>query len=432
MSAVELRTLAFALIASCGCRDIVGIETRTEGPPLLPLSEGCMRCVNDHCEGAERACAEDAECAALATCVASVGLNDPVRRTACIDAHPRGATSVAFSSLDACSREGCLDACYGPGGFFAAHPPDCLSCTEAACIDEMRACVADASCEASASRAYGDPDRLVPSLIRPVVMTPGDAGREEREFVGCVAACPQECGYDGRDMSCVNAYEWPTMLPPSADVEISVVQLRPDFSAAPLSGATVEACTDAAVGCHPIASTVSNDEGLAAVVLPLSGQFGFRGFARVTGDTNGLALLPTHALGYPIFSDLRADAYVITEEDYSEALQKAGLQRVPGKAQILTMATDCRFRRAPNVTVELPPGAMVDATALFSPTGANGFSFFVNVEPGCYDIVGRTDAVETHRVRVKAAPDVWTIVALQPRSAPLDPGYICGPDFLFD
>lgn len=53
-------TLVLAgLVGAAGCRDILGIDTRSEGPPPLALGEACGACVEAGCADAERACAAD-------------------------------------------------------------------------------------------------------------------------------------------------------------------------------------------------------------------------------------------------------------------------------------------------------------------------------------------------------------------------------------
>lgn len=423
-----------ALALAIGCRDVIGIEARTEGPPLLPLSEACLACVDAGCAGVERACAADADCAALAACIAEAGLDAPVGRTACIDSFPRGATTDAFAALDACSRSKCLDDCYGPAGFFGAYGPACESCTEAACFEQMKDCVADAACERGAARAYGDPGDLNPAAIRPFILTPGDAGREERELFACPGGCPEECGFGGRDFRCVGQYQWPTQIPPRADVELLVLKTDASLAAHPLPGAKVDACAAAAPQCAPIASAVADDTGLAKLTVPLAGQSGFRGFARITADTADGPIIPSHLMAFPILGGLRAFGYTVSEQQFDISFGFLGTQRLPQRAHFLVIFNDCTSRRAPGMRIELPPDAVEDAT-IYHPestddTGDDGWVTVLNAVPGCYELVGRNaDGVETHRLRVRAEPDVWTIVLMEPTSDPPDLGYTCVPDF---
>lgn len=57
MSRRRARVGALAALAlAIGCRDVLGIETRTEGPPLITLPDRCSDC------------AADPDCAARGVC----------------------------------------------------------------------------------------------------------------------------------------------------------------------------------------------------------------------------------------------------------------------------------------------------------------------------------------------------------------------------
>ncbi len=83
------------------------------------------------------------------------------------------------------------------------------------------------------------------------------------------------------------------------------------------------------------------------------------------------------------------------------------------------------------LTLELPASATDDASSVVylngaSATSADGITLISNVLPGCYQLVARDgDGNETHRLRINAAPDVMTLVSLEPISAPADLGSTC-------
>ncbi len=430
-------TAMFAL--AIGCRDVLGIETRTEGPPLLPLSEACLECVDESCAGAERACAADPDCAALATCIASAGLDNPVGRAACVDANPRGAATDTFAALDTCSRGSCLDACYGPGGFFARYEPACEACAAARCLDAMRSCVADSTCENGAVTAYGAPEDLKPPPIRAFALAPGVDDEPQRGLAGCTYVCELECPFAGQNFGCVEAFTWPKPSASQIDADIKVELVESlSLPPTPLPGAKVEACDSVSTDCMPVVPPAFTDStGHARFALEINPISGFRGFVRVTGQTPaGSALVPLHAMVYPIISDGTATAYVLEEATLNELAQKYGGGRVANKAHLFAIIGDCTLHRAPGMTVELPPEAMIGATTTYfggSATGSTGTAAIFNVEPGCYDIVARNaEGRPTHRMRINAAPEVSTLVWLEPSSDPADPGSGCTPTFAHD
>jgi hypothetical protein len=427
------------LALAIGCRDVLGIETRSEGPPLLPLSEACQACVEESCAGVERTCAADPDCAALATCIAEAGLDNPVGRTACIHALPRGAATGAFVALDSCSRGSCLDACYGPGGFFARYEPACEACTAARCLDAMRSCVGDSTCENGAVTAYGDPEDLKPPPIRAFALTPGVDDEPQRALAGCTYVCELECPFAGGDLGCVGAFTWPkpSVSPIDADIKVELVESL-SLPPTPLPGAKVEVCDSFSTDCVPVVPPAFTDTaGHARFAFEINPISGFRGFIRVTGQTpTGSTLTPLHAMVYPVISDGTGTAYVVEEATLDALAQKYGGGRVANKAHLFAIISDCTLHRAPGMTVELPPEAMVGATTTYfggSATSREGTAAIFNVEPGCYDVVARdAEGRPTHRMRINAAPGVSTLVWLEPSSNPADPGSGCTPTFTQD
>lgn len=416
-----------ALGSSLGCRQVVGIETRSEGPPLLPLSEGCMRCVESSCSDAERACAGDADCAMLVKCIAQAGIDNPVARQACIALTPRGAVTSAFATLDACSRGACLDDCYGPAGFFADYPATCEACTVERCLDGMRSCVGDAECERGAVAAYGDPNDLSPPPIRTFALAPGSNDEPHRLLTDCSYTCALECGFSGENLDCVSDFAWAKPATDEVAIDVYVELFDASFHGSPLAMASVEACDAISADCVPTKAATTDATGHARFDLPINPISGFRGFFRITGETPSGPMFPVHAMAYPIIADSMGTAYAMPQGLFDEFVPG----RLEGRAHLVVVVFDCALHRAPGLTLELPPSAADDSTNTIylngrGATSGDGLALVSNVLPGCYQLVARDgEGQETHRLRISASPDVMTLISLEPTSAPPDLGNTC-------
>ncbi len=421
-----LTTLAFV-----ACRQVLGIESREEGAPPIPLGEACGACVATACDAAERACAADPKCVEAAACLAGAGLDNPTGRIACLSEHAQASIKPALRALDQCMRSPCQDACYGRAGYFAAYGDDCVGCTETECGDQMAECVRDPHCEGLAVDALADPRSVDPPALGRLLNAPGDAGEEERGMSECSFQCNERCGFDGKDLSCLGSYAWPL------EVESGDASLELDVSAivdtsgitVPVPGATYELCASAP--CEVVASTTTDASGFGRVYTRLPYPQGFRGFGRLSGELGGEPLVTTHFFAYPILAGARGSAILVGRTVFEQAAAFAG-GAIPGKAHLYIAALDCRARRAPNIVLELPPEKSADATLLYlngeGATSDDGVVYIWNAEPGCYDIVGTSNGVETHRMRVQAEPDVVSEVFLVPKADPPDQGSSCTPD----
>ncbi len=432
----RLRLLAAAAVVALGCRQVLGIETRTEGDAPLELGDACGSCVVAQCEPAERACAADPACAKAAECMALAGVDNPLGRKACTLEHVAGATTAAFETLDACMRAPCQGPCYGRGGLYEAYSTDCQACMATSCGDAMGACVADARCEELAVDAFGDPTRIAPPEVHRFRKSPGVEGIEERLLDECLNGCLQACGLDGRNLDCVSAYAWPTKVAETALLEMVVsVLLNAAGATDPLPGALVEFCAPLTDGCAAVASAVTDASGLAGATLAMPSLIGFRGYLRITGTLQGMPTYPVHFQVYPLLEGARGSTSTFPTPILETAGQLIAGGILPGRAHLDIVLPDCSLRRAPGLVIELPPGALEGATVYYSggdATSDDGEVVVFNAMPGCYDVVVRTvEGVETHRMRIHAAPDVATVAYLFPKADPPDVGRVCTPDYTF-
>lgn len=332
-------------------------------------------------------------------------------------------------------RAPCQAACYGGGGFFAKHAPACDGCMRARCDSAMSDCVTDARCESLAVAAYAEPQAITPAGVMAVAGSTGTAGKEERGLRDCTYECTQECGFDGQNLACVGAYEWPLFVESPATLEVVVDSANATGTARHLlEGALVELCDPLYETCAASASAVTGADGVATLTAELPYPGGFRGYGRVTGEDDGEPLFPEHFFVYPIVRETRGYTTVFTESTAELILSALAGGRVPGRAHVAVMLFDCAVRRAPGITVELPEAVTDGATIYYSggqsATSDDGNAAILNAVPGCFDIVGKdADGRETHRTRIWAAPDVFTYVVLFPSSDSSDYGFICTPDF---
>jgi len=298
--------------------------------------------------------------------------------------------------------------------------------------------VADADCETGAVSAYGNPDDLTPPPIRVFALASGSEDDPRRRLADCTYKCDLECPFSGEDLHCVGAYKWPkpSVFDIAVDVSVELFE-KVGAQGSPLPGAKVEVCGAESADCVPMESEISDATGHARFTLAINAISGFRGFVRVTGDTPSGPMFPVHAMVYPIISDTWGTAYVAPKTLFDGLASSFAGGRVDGRAHILTVISDCTLHRAPGLTLELPPEAMDGATRFYfsggqQATGVEGMAMIFNAMAGCYDLVARNaDGVETHRMTIKAAPDVLTLVALEPSSAPPDLGNNCVPNFTY-
>ncbi len=358
------------------------------------------------------------------------GLDNPNGRAACREQHAKTVASNAFQAIDACLRADCQADCYGDTGFFSAYSQECQLCTEQSCGDVPSRCVADAHCEALAVQAYeSGPAGHNPATITALTAAVDEVGENERKMGYCpIEHCPLECGFDGNNLGCVSAYQWPRSLPATARAELQLVVFNPDdWSNVPLPGAVVDVCRPASADCVPVDTFEADANGLAKGVVQLDFNAGFRGFFRVrAGTTDNKETLPMNVFAFPLTRDTRALAPTFRADDVELAIDVLAGGRIPGRAQLAVQFLDCSARQAEAVTLRVPPSVMEDGAKLV-PLEDGLFAIY-NAKPGCFDVSGYDPmGNETHRMRLLALPDVGTWAYVFPTSDAPALGYTCTP-----
>jgi hypothetical protein len=421
-----------ALALAIGCRDVLGIETRSEGPPLLVLSDRCLECVESACASLERACAADPDCAAMATCVAS-HTDDPAGRAACEEAAPGAASAPAYLALDACMRSPCQDDCTGIKGLLAGRSESCDSCLVTACETEIRACVAQRSCERSTTAAFTG--AMTPPKAILFDSAPGIEGTPMRALDDCIGGdtCVPECGIDGSDFTCARTFEWPGAEVASASLEVLVRSFPADL---PIPGIVVQACEPLSDPCTPIESASTDRDGLATLTIPIPLQpYPFRGYARVFDPSAEPSFLDTnYFFGRPFYGAASVSTKVFGEATLVLAANLVDTTPKAGRAQITMLFLDCNNRLADGVELAHDASLLADADSKIGyypkgdvPPTKDGLVNILNAAPGCHEVRGLVGPDEIYGTTFFAAPDVITIVPVYPRSSDDDPGYVCTP-----
>jgi hypothetical protein len=421
------QTCSLALLLIAGCRDVIGVETRSEGPPLLALPEACFACAEESCSRLERACAADAGCATVAACVTS-RVDDPAARVGCEE----GLLPAAYFALDACLRAACRSACFGDRGLFARHEVACESCMNDSCSDSMADCIADRTCERTALVAVGDPGEIDPPRSLPLTEALNARPLEQAIDNCAVTHCAEPCRFDGTNLDCKSAYQWPQPQSSVVDVEFYVSAVQSFSVIEPVGGALVDFCEDGFDACVPSASGTTDPTGAVTVELAIAPLTGYRGYVRVSDGSSGAELYPTHVyLAHPITTALRYGQYVPTR-DFAELVAKvAPGGQDPALGALGVIFLDCANNFVPGMKIELPSGALDGATVLYPTGDVTGDSgvFAFNLQPGCHELVGRLDGEITHRARVVVPAGVLAVTYVSPLSDPEDLGAICEPMF---
>ncbi len=300
-----------ALALAIGCRDVLGIETRTEGPPLITLPDRCSDCVESACADLERACAADPDCAAAAACVAS-RKDDPAGRSACEEAVPGVASGSAYLALDACMRSPCQDECTGIKGLLAGRSESCDACLVTACETQVRACVSQRSCERSVVAAYTG--EMTPPKALQFDSAPGTEGAPMRALDDCIGGdtCVPECGIDGTNFACARQFEWPGAEVTHASLEVQVLSFPADL---PIPEIVVQACEPLSDPCTPVGSATTDPDGLATLTIPIPLEpYPFRGYARVFDPSAAPSFLETNFFfGRPFYASTSVSTNVFGE-----------------------------------------------------------------------------------------------------------------------
>ncbi len=430
---------ATALLAIAGlacatsCRDILGIETRAEGPSLLALGETCGACVDETCPDAERACAADPACGTLVECLSAAGVDAVEGRQQCAAEHPEGRESPGYAAMDACLRGGCQASCFGSKGFFARHEAKCESCANEACLPEMAGCVADRACEANVHRAVGDPDAIDPPGA--LAFTNAFAGRPEFALDLCAASeCAKACRLDGNNLDCLSNYAWPEPQSTQVTVEFAAqVRPFPGFESA-LARASVDFCGDPLEACSsPLFSATSDAEGIVRAPLIVPELSGFRGYVQVRDGASGHELFPTRVLrARPVSADQRYGQIVPTVLNADQVEVALGITIDPARGHLGAVFLDCANKFVPGMKIELPEAALQGATITYgagSDVTLEEGVMVLNVQPGCHEFVGTLDGVEKHRALTFVEAGTLSVTYLNPIDEVGDLGVICEPMF---
>jgi len=421
---VTIGGLALALLTPplmSACRQVLGVEQRNDGPPLLSLGEACDACVASACDDAERACAGEPACVKLVQCMTGAGLDRPIERVACATEHAEGLTASSFGAIDECLRVDCQDACLARDGFFAgkkqapeaAYPDECHSCMTDHCLKEMSACVADADCEKSAVAALGEPAEINPATMG--ALTTLRERVAEYDLGVCVGA-----NSDGDAGACGEP-------------------LQPE----PVAGFRLDACGGSVTTfpCEPIKTFETQADGFASGSLPLAPLLGFRGYLRVTEGASLVQMDPVHVFaGGPVTGDGRGGNVVFPENVIKRPVDEGNRCCAgPGTGHAHPAVLDCSTRFARGIEARRPAKALIGATPQYvngaSATVSSGIVIVWNTVPGCYDVGGTRDdgsgPVETHRMRITVVPGVTTWAYLSPKNdSPEDVVHPCEPDFV--
>jgi len=422
--------LGLVLLSAAACRQILGVESRKRGDSPLALGEMCGACVDDTCESAERTCAADEACRALAQCVAAHPA-DPAARVECEAASPLAAQLTSYASLNECMRGACQDDCMSLVGLFANFASACDPCVVADCAGVVRSCIAQPSCERTVVAAFEQPTELTPPDLITVNNAVGVEGEPLRALYRCLlqdSPCA-ECGFDGRDLQCTGNYKWPTPSATTARVEFDVTISANGSDFEPFNGALFTACAALAPPCEALdgGTGITDADGFVAVNVPTAIAGGFKGYFTLTGESRLGDIRPVKGYtGRPIYDGMRGAFSVLTTDVLPPPAE--------GRAHVVIGFFDCRGWSAPGVTLGFPdelfgadPSAILAYDDAGDRTGPLGLAFVLNAVPGCFEVAGAIDGVEPYRVAFEAAAGETTYVFAFPRSDSAYNGDGCEP-----
>lgn len=414
--------VALIALALASCRDVLGIESRSEGPPPIALPSDCMECVASACPEMERDCASEAACRSWATCIAD-HFDDPAGRAGCGEAP----AYVVVDEMETCLRSPCQDACVGTRGLFEGQGEACATCMAGACQSRTSDCLADRQCERTVDAAIGSPDEIDPPRMIPFSQALSTRPLEYALYDCASSHCGEACRLNGTNLDCLSSYAWPEPRSGSANIELFVKAARSASVLEPVAGALIELCDDDFGACVPIASGQTDATGSVGLQIGIASVSGYRGFVRVSDGTSGVELFPTHVYrARPIASDQRYGQYVPTRAFAETVLEAVGQD--PSLGVLGVEFLDCANEFVPGMKIRLPPEA-ANGPVIYpngNVTGDSGVIVY-NVQPGCQELVGELDGKVTHRARVVVAPGTFTVTYVNPLSDPEDLGAICDP-----
>ncbi len=359
------RVIAFVLLATAGCAQILGLHDRPEAGDagagsddsvlltagecgqLIHPSVSCASCMDESCCAQAIACAEDTACREASDCLA-----------ACTDASCR-ATCAAFYTLPdtlialrACRVRECAGACGSSCGEFAYASTSCEACQQASCCSQATACAADAECAAlnlCVSNCFGS------SSCPTACQSEDPLGTTDfATWSSCAndAACAAQC-QPGQSWACLDApIIWPK---PSSVGSISFSVTFVDFSLEqPFVGATVKACDKLDLPCaSPLASSTTDGTGLVKLTVA-TGPVGFDGYLDVRGGVGATGAPPFPSLWYPVpfivADGWRGRTELLAADEFAGLAAATGVTPDPTRGNFALNAVDCAFTPAPGVS----------------------------------------------------------------------------------
>lgn len=400
-----------ALVLSvAGCRqvlDTTGYGTKGPAPTypgasdgVLYASESCRNCVDGQCFTEAGACAADPACAAKAQCFAGCAHDDHECRGRCnlsIPDTPAMRALVQCEAVQACSECGSSRAVWSG--------EECDACLAGKCSPELDAFSRDAAALERQACEEECPDPSVPPYCgcrgETAANADGgagvtmDAGQELvlTELQKCmdVGPCSAACGKGTPDWGCLGSVQWPAPAATLTDVALHV-RLVNVVDDTPLSGKSVDPCSELGVCGTSVRSTTTLDDGWALLELPrLATGDGFFGhLAAPDADLDALLYLFPPVRESPSWRKVR----VLTQDVARHtSLTSADGTPIPldwdSTGGIAWSVAACNKAPAPGVKVTLDSGdpAFYSATNTLVPkTGAGSTSaavgVFVNLTKG--------------------------------------------------
>jgi hypothetical protein len=345
------------VVATFACRQLVGIG---DDPPQGPTAstdagaEGgftygqgdCATCVTTSCGPQATACAGNASCSGLETCMSGCG-TDPTCRAQCGVDYGLGNDGVT-PLFEACLAMSCATECnLTCGGLSAVFPPAtalaCQSCIVQGPCADVTACAQDARCQTALRCQYSSP---APDVQQGCAALAQDARGASllMEGEGPIAkSCPVECSWGG-DWSCVGKVGWPPARLDPLEVTVSVYDA---YSGQYIDNATVTLCNDGDPICTPPLKTDVTDDAGTAVLDRSSVPLGLAMYADISGSgLVSMLQLDVVPVSQPQFA---IDAFVASPMDLTSAAQGIGVTLDPNAGQVTVLAVDCRGGVAPHV-----------------------------------------------------------------------------------
>jgi hypothetical protein len=361
---------AFLLVALPGCKQILGLEDRSEsampdgGTPvvkpvtgacggLLHASAACAACMDTKCCEQATSCQEDPACNPGFDCATTCG-DDGTCRARCNTFFTRPDTLV---DVNACRETECRAECGLACGGFGYNVPGCDTCVKETCCSSAANCAKNGECVRL--------DICRTNCIAGSMSCPSEC---EQTFSGgleevgiwsdCVQnTCAESC-QPGRNWRCLDV-KVPWLKPRSAgDVTFSLT-IADILSEKPFVGSTVKACRKLDQECTtPFDVKTTDENGIVTLTAP-AGTAGFDGYIDITGGDNGSGSAIFPALWYPspniVSAGWRGRVQFVSfaSLDVLAALTMATID--PTRGHFAANAQDCNFASAGEVSFDADP-----------------------------------------------------------------------------